>query len=146
VHVLYRHTQFGYVIVTGLGSGVVGISAAIVTGHAPHALFGAVAVLCVCLALFPTLTTVVDPRRVQCFFGVGIIRREIELRDVVSVSVVRNSWSYGWGLRLIPGGRMWNVSGLDAVELRLRDGMLIRIGTDEPTELQRAITNALATG
>jgi hypothetical protein len=142
----YRHTQVGYVMIVSLGAGIVGMSSSVVLGHAPRALFAAIAVLGVCLGLFTTLTTVVEPGRVRCFFGLGIIRREIELRDVVSVAVVRNSWLAGWGIRLIPGGRMWNVSGLDAVELRLRNGTLFRIGTDEPAALHRAIATALTAG
>ena len=96
--------------------------------------------------LFPTLTVVVERDRVRCFFGVGLIRRELRVSDIVAVSVVRNPWSYGWGLRLIPGGWLWNVSGLDAVELRLHDGKLFRIGTDEPNALHDAITTALLPG
>jgi hypothetical protein len=34
---------------------------------------------------------------------------------------------------------VWNVSGLDAVELTLRSGRRFRIGTDEPEELAKAI-------
>ena len=43
----------------------------------------------------------------------------------------RNSWWYGWGIRLTPHGWMWNISGLDAVELTYRNGKKFRIGTDE---------------
>jgi hypothetical protein len=72
-----------------------------------------------------------------------MIRRTIALADIQSVRTVRNPWYYGWGLRLIPGGWMWNVSGLDAVELKLRSGKLFRIGTDEPELLRSAILSAL---
>ena len=102
-----------------------------------------VGVLALCLALFPTLTAVVQSDRLQCFFGLGVIRREIPVSEILAVSVVRNPWTYGWGLRLIPGGWLWNVSGLDAVELRLQSGKRFRIGTDEPLALHAAITNAL---
>ena len=40
---------------------------------------------------------------------------------------------------MIPGGWIWNVSGLDAVELLLGDGRVLRVGTDEPEALSRAI-------
>jgi hypothetical protein len=35
---------------------------------------------------------------------------------------------------------MWNISGLDAVELDYLDGRKFRIGTDQPEELADAIT------
>ncbi len=144
--VSYRHTQIGYFMIGALSAGVVGLSASLALGSGPRVLLVVVAILAVCLMLFPTLTVVVERDRVRCFFGVGLIRRELRVSDIVAVSVVRNPWSYGWGLRLIPGGWLWNVSGLDAVELRLHDGKLFRIGTDEPNALHDAITTALLPG
>jgi len=38
----------------------------------------------------------------------------------------------GWGKRFIPGDRLHHVSGLDAVELRLTDRLVVRVGADEP--------------
>ena len=49
----------------------------------------------------------------------------------------------GWGIRLIPNGWLWNVSGLGAVELSLVNGQRFRIGTDEPEQLATAIQGAL---
>ena len=34
------------------------------------------------------------------------------------MELVRNKWWHGWGVRWVPGGSMYNVWGLDAVELR----------------------------
>ena len=48
---------------------------------------------------------------------------------------VTTHWIYGWGIRWIPGGWLWNVSGLDGVELALVSGRRFRIGTDEPEQL-----------
>jgi hypothetical protein len=142
----YRHTQIGYLMIAALAVGIVGISASLAFGSGPKALGAVIAILVLCLALFPTLTVVVQPDRVRCFFGFGLIRREILVTEIVTVSVVRNPWTYGWGLRLIPGGWLWNVSGLDAVELQLRDGKLFRIGTDEPSALRAAIARQRETG
>jgi hypothetical protein len=146
VNVPYRHTQVGYLMISVLGLCAVGLWLSVAFGSAPNVMGVAVAVLALCLLLFPTLTAVVLRDRLQCFFGIGLIRREIALRDIAAVSVVRNPWIYGWGLRLIPGGWLWNVSGLDAVELRLHSGKLFRIGTDEPDVLRDAIATALRAG
>jgi hypothetical protein len=54
---------------------------------------------------------------------------------------VRNPWYVGWGIRMGPSGVVWNVSGLDAVELALSEKRF-RIGTDEPEALVEAITRA----
>jgi hypothetical protein len=59
---------------------------------------------------------------------------------------VKNAWWYGFGIRVIPGGgRLWNVSGLHAVELLLKDGRRLRIGTDQPAALSLAIEHAVGT-
>jgi hypothetical protein len=76
-------------------------------------------------------------------FGVGVVRKSIDLREVRSFQVVRNHWYYGWGIRLIPGGWLYNASGLGAVELSLEGGRHVRVGTDEPEALARALSNAL---
>ena len=143
MNVSYRHTQVGYLMIAVLAAGVVGLSTSLAFGSGPKALVAVVAVLGLCLLLFPTLTSVVQGDRLQCFFGLGLIRREIPVTEILAVSVVRNSWTYGCGLRFIPGGWLWNVSGLDAVELRLQSGKRFRIGTDEPMALHAAIVNAV---
>jgi hypothetical protein len=51
--------------------------------------------------------------------------------DIATVGIVRNSVLMGFGIRLRPGLRLYNVSGLDAVELRLKSGGTRRIGTDD---------------
>ncbi len=85
------------------------------------------------------LTVEVRVDHVRVAFGAGWPARTIRFEDIVSVVAVRNSWWYGWGIRWIPGGRLWNVWGLDAVELRLTSGKRFRIGTDEPDALLAAL-------
>ena len=48
-----------------------------------------------------------------------------------------------WGVRWTPGGWLWNISGLDGVELALVSGRRFRIGTDEAEQLAAAIQGAL---
>ncbi len=73
--------------------------------------------------------------RVTAAFGRGWPRRTIDLTTVRAVRKVRNRWFYGWGIRKVPKGWMFNVWGFDAVELDLASGKVFRIGTDEPDEL-----------
>lgn len=140
---MYRHTQLGYVLVFGLLASIVGVSIGFRQAHVPTVFMLGLLLPAACALIFPTLTTDVTHARILCFFGVGLVRREIALREIAAASVVRNSWATGWGLRKIPGGWLWNVSGLDAVELTLRDGKRFQIGTDEPQALYAAITKAL---
>ena len=97
------------------------------------------AVVALLLASFGSLSVRVDEDAVTLRFGVGLIRRAISLDRVEAAARVRNRWWYGWGIRLTPHGWLWNVAGLDAVELRLAGGGVFRIGTDDPEGLLAAL-------
>jgi hypothetical protein len=136
---VYRRTQVGTVTVLAVGAAVVLILVlSSQTGWHPVAV--AVLVLLVAaLGMFCCLTIEIDRQRLRCFFGPGLIRRTIPLREIVSARPVRNRWYYGWGIRMTSTGWMFNVSGLDAVELALAAGSRFRIGTDRPDEVVRAL-------
>ena len=84
---------------------------------------------------FSRLRVTVSNDRVEAAFGSGWPRRVVELSVVTAVRAVRSPWWYGWGVRRVPNGWMYNVWGLDAVELELESGTVFRIGTGEPDEL-----------
>jgi hypothetical protein len=139
----YKHTQIGWVIL-----GVIVPMAAIlgaVFATAGLVLLGAVsaAALLLVAALFGSLTVSVDRKHLRARFGVGLIGKTIELDQVRSFAVMRTPWYYGWGIRLVPGGWMYNVSGLWSVELLMKDGKRCRIGTDEPEALRKAVAEVL---
>ncbi len=91
------------------------------------------------LVLFSTLTVIVWDGALVVFFGPGLIRRRIPLRRVREVRVVKTPWYYGWGIRLTPTGWLWNVSGLDGVEVQFDDAHRFRVGSDEPNRLAEAL-------
>ncbi|MCG3180368.1 MAG: hypothetical protein BIFFINMI_02728 [Phycisphaerae bacterium] len=139
----YRHTQIGYVTIVSLGIGAAVIAGLIWATPGPRAILVPImVVLAACLAIFPSLTVQLDGQAVRVRFGVGPIGRMIPLGRIVACRAVRNRWYYGWGVRLIPRGWMFNVSGLDAVELEFAGGRKFRIGTDEPAALAAAIDAA----
>ena len=76
-----------------------------------------------------------DAQDVRLFFGMGIIRRTIPRQRIAQAEQVRNSWWYGWSIRLTPHGWMWSISGLDAVELTSTRRQKFRLGTDQPQAL-----------
>lgn len=145
---IYAHRQPG-----GFTLGSLLAAAAIVGGLALTLSFGpalpaiaavvAFMVVVACAWIFRSLTVEVDEHEVRCWFGGGAIRKRIALGEIAAARAVRNRWWHGWGVRRVPRGWMFNVSGLDAVELELRDGRRFRIGTDEPRKLERTIQEAL---
>ncbi len=89
--------------------------------------------------LFSSLTVSVSDSELQWRFGPGLFSFRMALADIADVSIVRNSPLNGFGIRMRPGFRLYNVSGLDAVELRLKNGDIRRIGTDDAAGLAAAL-------
>jgi hypothetical protein len=103
----------------------------------------ALAVLVFSMILFGSLTVTVTREAIKVWFGPGLIRKAVPLEHVRDSRVVRNPWYYGWGVRLIPRGWLFSVSGFEAVELDLASGGRLRIGTDEPGRLHEAVQRAV---
>ena len=89
--------------------------------------------------LFSSLTVIVDDNEVRWYFGPGAWSYRMALSDIAAAHVVRNSWINGFGIRMGPGFRLYNVSGLDAVELTLKNGEIRRLGTDDAPGLAAAL-------
>jgi hypothetical protein len=136
----YKHTQLGWVSLAAVVPGLLMALVLVPLAHAPAGVAIAIAMIALVGALFAALTVEVDSRQIRVSFTGSIVRRTVELRDVHQHRSVRNPWYYGWGIHRYPGGGwLWNVGGPHAVELVLRDGRRLRIGTDEPETLARAI-------
>jgi len=97
------------------------------------------AVMIVTATLFSSLTVEVTNNELRWHFGPGLWSYRLPLDEISDVAVVRNQWWNGWGIRMRPGFRLYNVSGLDAVELRLRSSDVRRIGTDDPEGLVKVL-------
>ena len=144
---IYRHTQPGTLTRWSLGISITLLVMLLLLEPVKHVMpFLILAVLLTCLVLFHCLSVTVTADTVAIAFGPGLIRRTIPLRSIRAVRVVRNPWWYGWGIRLTLRGWLWNVSGLDAVELEFDDGTRFRIGTEQPQRLKEAIQQATRLG
>lgn len=139
----YRHTQIGYTILAAIGGGalIMGLSTIFTKGSLLHLFLLFVFILS--SALFGSLKVIVDETSVRLKFGIGTIRKTISLDDVQSCAKVRNNALCGWGIRYIGNGWMYNVSGLDAVDLTLKNERRFRIGTNDPDNLLSAIQSRL---
>jgi hypothetical protein len=140
----YRHTQIGWVLLAALaaGAGVVVFAAGKAGWSTPASVV--LTLLIAVAVLFCTLTVMINGGLIECRYGPGLIRKYIPLATVRGVRTVRTAWYQGWGIRLTSDGWLFNVSGLDAVEVELSDGKRIRIGTDEPQALAAAIRARLS--
>jgi hypothetical protein len=134
----YRHTQRGIWIIL-LCLLLAALDAAIVwrSGQWPPAV--ALVVLFAVAIVFSSLTIEVNEGALRWHSGPGLWTYRLALDDIESVAIVRNRWWNGFGIRSAAGFRLYNVSGLDAVELRLKSNEIRRIGTDDPRGLAEAL-------
>ena len=130
----YEHTQIGHVIIWSLlaiiliANGVTGAVA-----HWPELIVSLI--LLICLVLFYKLRITIEDDTLCASFGPGIIRKKVRLAEIVGCEPIRIRWWYGWGIHLTPYGWLYNVSGLNAVAMTLRNGRKFALGTDDPDGL-----------
>ncbi len=135
----YHHTQTGAALRWGLILPAIGLLAIGFAERRAVPFVPLAALLAATGWAFSSLTVEVTPTRLTWFFGPGLLRKCIEREAIMGATPVRNLWWYGWGIHLTPRGWLYNVGGLDAVELALSNGSTLRIGSDEPEALARAL-------
>ncbi len=140
----YRNTQVGWAVLAPLAVALVVVGLAAVSSA--EGAFGAavpLVILAFVALLFVSLTTEVDEQALRLRFGIGLVRRNIALADIASWERVRNPWYLGWGIRNYGRGLLYNVAGLDAVEVHLHNGSQLRVGTNDPDGLCAALSGRL---
>ena len=137
----YKHTQTGYLIIFTLLAVILLFGWIMTQDGFRIATGGIMLVVLLILSSFLSLTVEVDKNNVNIKFGYGIFKKQFERKEINSVTTVKNHWYYGWGIRVWFWPRMFifNISGFDAVEIKMKNGRIFRIGTDEPRKLKRAI-------
>lgn len=150
----YKHTQIGYLMLSVTLFVLVLFAWLQITARAEppsvdsgtnFAVTAIMVLILFILASFATLTTSIDKNYLRIKFGYGLFRKKFAVNEIAGATQVKNHWYYGWGIRLWFWPPMWifNVSGFDAVEIRMRNGKIYRIGTDEPEKLETAIKQVI---
>ena len=137
----YRHTQAGKTIWLFLIVAFLGSIAAVALAATGVIVIVTITGLLIFLVgwIFGSLTVEIAEGNLNWWFGPGFWKKRVAIDEIKGCEVVRNRWLWGWGIRYYGKGWLYNVSGLDAVEIRLANGKHIRIGTDEPEALAAAI-------
>lgn len=137
VAALYRHTQVGWWL---LAAGIaIPLILLVATWPPELSILAPAGLLLLPLAFFATLRVTVTREAVEASFGIGILRRRIPLEHIRGWRIVHSPLYHGVGLRLIPGGTLYNVRSGPAVELLLENDRVFRIGSDEPQRLVEAL-------
>jgi hypothetical protein len=141
----YRHRQVGWKLLAGTAVGLalaLWLAATLspsTRAAAPWALAALFGVLALAILMFATLTVEVDEARIRVKFGIGLIRRTVDLSDVAGCELLRiRSW-WGWGLHWTPGGWLYNIGGREAVRVMIVRERAVIIGTDDADRLKAAI-------
>ena len=142
----YHHRQTGWVMLLAIGAAALvqvilfGALASVLPAMAFLVAVAVVAVIGLIAWIGSSLTVDVTDSEVVWYFGPGLWQHRIARADIATSAPVRNKWWYGYGMRYFGRGSwLYNVSGLDAVEIRLKDGRWRRIGTDDPQDLAAAL-------
>jgi hypothetical protein len=139
----YKHTQIGYFLLVSYSAVVLFLGYLnIKTDFYPLTLATLIIMLIV-LGIFSRLTVIVDDQMIKIQFGLRVIRKVFQLKEIEAYGVVKNPWYYGWGIRFTPRGWLFNVSGFSAIELQMKNGKTYRIGTDDPDNLAAALNKVL---
>lgn len=133
----YAHTQIGHAIIWPVLAIILVANAGLIGHHPPPIIISAI--LLVCLVLFYRLKITIEDQVLCATFGIGVIQKKVRLAEIVGCEPVRIRWWYGWGIHLTPFGWLYNVSGFDAVLIRLRNGKKLALGTDDPHGLTAVI-------
>ena len=135
----YKHTQTGDVILWVLGIAALISCVTYLMNTGRMISLAVFVIMVVCAALFCCLTIQIDQDSLRWSFGPGVISKQVDLKEIASAEPVRNSWISGWGIHYTSGGWLYNVSGMDGVQITLKSGKQFRLGTDEPEALTAAI-------
>jgi len=146
----YRRTQVGWKLLAGTAVGLalatwLTLSLSATTRAAvPWMIVAMYGTLVFALALFATLTVEVDETEIRLRFGVGIVRRSIELAEVVRTERLRIKAWWGWGLHWTPTGWLYNIGGRDAVRIVVRRDRGVIVGSDDADRLKACIDARIA--
>lgn len=141
----YRHTQYGALMfIVFLLTGILIVVVALMV-IAEGRMLSAILMICVYLlglGSFYSFTVEISAEKLKFWFGIGVIRKTYELSEIQSTKEVKNPWYYFWGVKSIPGGWFYAVAPGTAVEIELKNGKLVQLGTNEPEKLKQAIDTA----
>lgn len=110
------------------------------TGFDPLLIYVMFFVLLIISSFF-SLTVKIDEEKIFLNFRYNLFNKSFPLNKIISAKTVKNKWYYGNGIKFWFWPYMWiySVSGSDAVEIKMVNGSIFRIGTDEPEKLEQVI-------
>lgn len=135
------HTQKARLCLILYGSALLCFVLGWMVGHTPgiYIAFGVSLLIALLAPAFHHLTVADLGERLVIRFGpVPLFGRTVEYAAIEKVEVGRTLILDGWGIHYsIRGGWVWNLWGRDCVVVHLKNGGVLRIGTDDADNLGR---------
>ena len=89
------------------------------------------------------LSITVDEENFHFQMWPGLLEKTISLSEIENCEAVQNKRRYGFGIRRIKWAWLYNVSGLQAVELTITGAeQKLRVGTFEPEKVCEAVVKS----
>jgi len=96
------------------------------------------------LLMFYGMTVIVTDSYILIRLGIGLITKKIDLSEIISVDTKKYPVYFGYGIRITPGGILYNVNGRHAIEIRLKNKKAsVQIGTNDWDNLKEVIETAI---
>jgi peptidoglycan/LPS O-acetylase OafA/YrhL len=94
---------------------------------------------------FYGMTIIVTDKQIKIKLGIGFYTKKIDISTISSVNVLTYPFYCGYGIRILPNGLLYNVSGRHAVEIRFKNKKrVILIGTNDWDKLRDTIEKSLS--
>ena len=110
-------------------------------------MFVALAILFVIITLlFYKLTIQLQGSVIKVIFGIGLIKFQIKVDQLVKTKITKTPWHYGLGIKITPKGMLYNIQGTKAVAVEyVSNGITksVLLGTKEPEKLEQIIREKL---
>lgn len=146
----YKNFQFGWVIVVSFLILIIWITFAYINqwGNSPIDIYGYILFLTIfggLLLVFSGMTVIVTDKHLKIRFGIGLFSKKIELSSVKSVTIQKYPFYCGYGIRMLPNGILYNVSGKHAVEIKIKGKKnSILVGTNDWDNLKDVIEKSIS--
>jgi len=145
----YKRFQFAWIIVVLYVAVIVWMTFAYIKqwGNNPVDKYGYVFFMVLFSGIligFYGITIIITDKQIKIRFGIGFYTKKIDLSNVKSVSIQNSPFYYGYGIRIIPNGLLYKVSGKHAVEIKFKNKKgVIQIGTKDWDNLKSVIENGI---
>ena len=92
------------------------------------------------ILIFYKLTITIDQEKVTAIFGIGLLKKSIQIDEINTIENYKIPWYAGIGIRLTPKGWLWNVKTGNALLLKGKTKTFL-VGSNEVPKLMELINN-----